>query len=163
MRIELRNWWESRSPRDRRILAVLGALVALLLYLALVQSAYRARAQLGASLDALRAQSLRLREDATEIARIRAMQVPPVGQTDLRSQLQVLVSAAGLSGGLLRIDASGADQAQVAFSSVAFAEWLQWIATLQAQRIRLESSRIEALSAPGMVGVTATFARARMQ
>jgi type II secretory pathway component PulM len=64
---------------------------------------------------------------------------------------------------LLRLDAKDADQVQVVFGSVAFADWLAWVATLQAQRIRLDTSRIEALSTPGLVSVTATFARAKTQ
>ena len=53
-----------------------------------------------------------------------------------------------------------ADHVQVAFGAVAFADWLGWIAALQAQQVRLEAARIEALSAPGMVSVTATLTRA---
>ena len=60
-----------------------------------------------------------------------------------------------------RIDAPDANQVQVVFGSVAFADWLAWIASLQTQHIRLDSSRIEALSTPGLVGVTATFVRAK--
>mgnify|MGYP003704723109 CR=1 FL=1 len=48
----------------------------------------------------------------------------------------------------------------VVFGSVAFADWLTWVGGLQSQQIRLESSRIEALSTPGLVGITASFARA---
>ena len=44
-----------------------------------------------------------------------------------------------------------------------FADWLAWVATLQEQHIRLDSSRIEALSTPGLVGISATFVRARPQ
>jgi type II secretory pathway component PulM len=64
---------------------------------------------------------------------------------------------------LLRIDAQNADQVQVVFGSVAFADWLAWVATLQAQRIRLDTGRIEALSTPGLVSVTATLTRPRPQ
>jgi type II secretory pathway component PulM len=47
----------------------------------------------------------------------------------------------------------------VAFGSVPFADWLDWVVALQAQHIRLEAARAEALQTPGLVGVTATFAR----
>ena len=62
-----------------------------------------------------------------------------------------------------RIDAADANHVQVVFGSVAFADWLDSVAALQAQHIRLDTSRIEALSTPGLVSVTATFARARPQ
>ncbi len=163
MKQQIIKWWESRSPRDRVVIAALGALVAVVLYFVLIQSAYRARTQLGASVATLRAQALRLERDAAELARVRAVRVPPVAQTDLRTHVQALITGAGLSGGLLRIDATDANHVQVVFGSVAFAEWLQWVTVLQSQQIRLETSRVEALSTPGMVGSSATFSRARAQ
>lgn len=163
MRARLRKIWESRSPRDRVLIAILAAVVAALLYLWLAQSAQRARTQLGASLSVLRAQAIRLELDATELARVRAMPVPPAAQTDLRTLIQARADAAGLARALVRIDAPDANQVQVVFGAVAFAEWLGWVASLQAERIRLDTGRIEALSTPGMVGVTTTFTRAKPQ
>lgn len=163
MKARLRKLWESRSPRDRVIIAVLAALVGVALYLSLVQSAHRARTQLGSSVSALRAQALRLDADANELARVRAAPAAPAPQTDLRTHVQAQAGAAGLASALLRIDARDADQVQVVFGSVAFADWLAWVATLQSQRIRLDTGRIEALSTPGLVSVTATLTRAKSQ
>jgi len=163
MRARLRKLWESRPPRDRVIIAILAAVVGAVLYLWLVQSAYRARTQLVSSVFVLRAQALRLDSDATELARLRATPVPPAPQTDLRTQVQAQAEAAGLARALLRIDAQDANQVQVVFGSVAFADWLTWVASLQAQRIRVDTGRIEILTTPGLVGVTATFTRAKPQ
>ena len=163
MKARLRKLWESRSPRDRVIVAMLAAVVGVALYLSLVQSAYRARAQLGSSVSVLRAQALRLDADANELARARAAPAAPTPQTDLRTQVQAQAGVAGLERALLRIDARDANQVQVVFGSVAFADWLAWIATLQAQHIRLDTSRIEALTTPGLVSVTATLTRAKPQ
>ena len=163
MRARLRKIWESRSPRDRVLIAILAAVVAVVLYLWLIQSAQRARTQLDASLSVLRAQAIRLDLDATELERMRVMPAPPAAQTDLRTLIQARADAAGLTRALVRIDAADANQAQVVFGAVAFAEWLAWVAGLQAERIRLDSGRIEALSTPGMVGVTATFTRSKPQ
>jgi general secretion pathway protein M len=163
MKARIRKLWESRSPRDRVIITVLAAVVGALLYISLVRAAYQARNQLGASVSELRAQSLRLDADANELVRARAAPAAPAPQSDLRTQVQAQAGAAGLAGALLRIDARDADQVQVVFGSVAFADWLAWVATLQAQRIRLDTGRIEALSTPGLVSVTATFARAKPQ
>jgi general secretion pathway protein M len=163
MRARLREIWESRSPRDRVLIAILAAVVAAVLYLWLMQSAQGARTQLGASLSVLRAQAMRLDLDATELARVRAMPVSPAAQTDLRTLIQARADAAGLARALVRIDAPDANQVQVVFGAVAFVEWLAWVASLQAERIRLDTGRIEALSTPGMVGVTATFTRAKPQ
>jgi general secretion pathway protein M len=163
MKARLRKLWESRSPRDRIIIAALAVVVGAALYLTLVQSAYRARVQMGSSLSVLRAQALRLDADANELARVRAMPPAAAAQTDLRTQVQAQAGAAGLGRALLRIDARDADQVQVVFGSVVFADWLAWVASLQSQRIRLDTSRIEALSTPGLVSVTATLARAKAQ
>lgn len=161
MNARLRKLWESRSPRDRIIIAALAAVVGVLLYLSLVQSAYRARLQLGSSVSALRMQAQRLDADANELARARAAPAAPAPQTDLRTQVQAQAGAAGLAHALLRIDAQNTDQVQVVFGSVAFADWLAWVATLQTQHVRLDTARIEALSTPGLVSVTATFTRPR--
>jgi general secretion pathway protein M len=163
MKARLRKLWESRSPRDRVIIAVLAGLVGIALYLALVQSAYRGRAKLGSSVSALRTQALLLDADANELARARAAPPAPAPKTDLRTQIQAQADAAGMANALQRIDARDADQVTVVFGSVAFADWLAWIATLQAQHIRLEAGRIEALSTPGLVSVSATLARAKSQ
>ena len=163
MKAQLRKLWESRSPRDRVIIAALAVIVGTMLYLSLVVSAYRARAQLGGSVSALRAQELRLNADANELARARAAPPAPAPQSDLRTQVQAQAGASGLASLVLHIDARDADHVEVAFGSVPFSDWLAWVASLQAQRIRLDTSRIEALSTPGLVSVTATFARAKPQ
>jgi general secretion pathway protein M len=161
MKARLLKLWESRSPRDRMVIAILAAVVAAALYYWLAQSAYRARAQLGSSLTALRAQAARLNLDATELERVRAIPAPATSQTELRALVQARAESAGLARALVRIDAPDADQVKVVFGSVAFSEWIAWVASLQAEHVRLETGRIEALSTPGMVGVTATFTRSR--
>jgi general secretion pathway protein M len=163
MRARLLKLWESRSPRDRVLIAIVAAVVAALLYLWLAQSAQRARTQLGASLPVLRAQAVRLDQDGTEVGRVRAMPVPPAAQTDLRALVQARAESAGLTRALVRIDAPDANQVQLVFGAVAFSEWLPWVASLQAERVRMDTARIEALSTPGMVGITATFTRAKPQ
>ena len=52
---------------------------------------------------------------------------------------------------------------RITFGAVSFADWLGWIAALQGQHVRLEAARIEALAAPGLVSINATFARSRPQ
>lgn len=163
MKQQLLKLWESRSPRDRVVIAILAAVVVAALYFLLVQSAYRARMQLGASLTQLRAQAKQLNLDATELERVRAIPAPPTSQTNLRALVQARAEAAGLARAMVRIDAPDANQVQVVFGAVAFADWLPWVAGLQGEHVRLDTSRIEALSTPGMVGITATFTRARPQ
>jgi type II secretory pathway component PulM len=75
--------------------------------------------------------------------------------------VQAQAGATGLSRALQRIDALDANQVQVVFGAVAFADWLAWVAKLQAQHVRLDACRVEALTAPGLVSVSATLIRVR--
>jgi general secretion pathway protein M len=163
MRAQLRKLWEARAPRDRVVIAVLAAVVGAVLYLWLVQSAERARTQLRTTVTTLRAQAARLERQVVEFERLRAAPAAPASQTDLRALVQAQAGAAGLSRALVRIDAPDANQVQVAFGAVAFKDWLAWVASLQSLHVRLDTCRIEALSTPGLVSVTATVVRARPQ
>ncbi len=163
MRTQLRTFWESRAPRERVVVAVMAAILGAALYLGLVQSADRARAQLRTSVTMFRAQAASLEQQAAELERLRAAPSATASQTDLRTLVQAKADTAGLARALVRLDALDANQVQVVFGAVPFADWLAWVAGLQSQQVRLDACRIEALSAPGMVSVTATFIRARPQ
>ena len=164
MRAALRRAWASRAPRERLVIAALAAVLGAASYLLVVHSVERARAQLAARVAALRTQAALLEQQAAEHERLlRATSATPAAPADLRALVQARVDAARLSGALTRIDAPDADHVQIAFGAVSFAEWLGWVAALQAQHVRLEAARVEALSAPGMVSATATLTRARAQ
>jgi general secretion pathway protein M len=161
MRARLQKLWSSRAPRERLVIAVLAAIVGVALYLALVQSAYRAHQRLTPAVAALRAQAGLLEQQAAEFERLRSLPAAPAGQADLRSLVQGQIGSAGLARALVRIDASSADQVQVGFGAMPFTDWLALVSSLQQQRVRLESCRIEAGSTPGIVSVAATFIRAK--
>lgn len=163
MSAQSRKAWQSRAPRERAIIAALAAVVVAALYVWLVQSAGRARAQLQTSVAALRGQAARVDRQAAEFERLRAAPAVTTSSTDLRALVQGRVADAGLARALVRIDAPDADQVVVVFGAVAFADWLNWIAGLKSQHVRLDACRIEALSTPGMVSVTATLVRAKRQ
>ena len=161
MRARLRRLWESRAPLERAIVAALAVVLVAALYAGFVLSATRARVQLRASVMSLRSQAARVEQQAAELGRLRIAPVVSASQTDLRTLVQAQARDAGLSHALVRIDAPDADQVVVVFGAVAFADWLNWIAGLKAQQVRLDTCRIEALSTPGLVGVTATLVRAK--
>lgn len=161
MKAALRRAWESRAPRERVVIAALAAVLGTASYLWLLHSADRARGPLRTSVAMLRTQAALLDQQAAEHERLRAMPAPASSPSDLRAMVQARADAARLSGALTRIDAPDPDHVQVTFGAVSFADWLGWIAALQAQHVRLETARIEALSAPGMVSATATLTRAR--
>ena len=163
MKAALRRAWESRAPRERLVIAALAAVLGAASYSLLLHSATRARVQLGASVGALRTQAALLEQQAAELERLRTIPAPPASTTDLRTLVQARIEAARLSGALTRIDGQDANHVGVTFGAVPFADWLGWIESLQAQHVRLEAARIEALAAPGMVSATATLTRARAQ
>lgn len=161
MKTRLREAWVSRSPRERAIFAGLAVLLGVVLTAWFMQTAGRARAQLQASVTTLRAQAARLDEQALEQGRLRAAPAATISRTDLRVLVQARVDGAGLARALARIDATDAHQVVVVFGAVAFADWLNWIAGLGSQQVRLDACRIEALSTPGLISVTATLVRAQ--
>lgn len=161
MRARLRKAWGSRAPRERVVIAVMAALLGIALYVWLVQSAARARVQLRTSVATLRTQAHGVEQQAAELARLRAAPAISASPTDLRTLVQARAGAAGLARELLRIDAQDTDQVVVAFGAVAFADWLDWIAGLASQQVRLDACRIEAQSTPGLISVTATLVRAK--
>ncbi len=163
MKAQLRKAWESRAPRERAVIAALAALLGVVLYVWLVQSAGQARVQLRTNVTTLRAQAVRLDQQALEYSRLRVAPAATVSPTDLRTLVQAGVGDAGLARALVRIDAPDADQVVVVFGAVAFVDWLNWIAGLKSQHVRLDACRIEALSTPGLVSVTATLVRAKRQ
>lgn len=163
MKERLRQLWQSRAPRERTILTLLAGIVIVALYAALMLSANRARPQLRASVLSLRADAARLDQLAGEVERLRAVRPPAASQTDLRTLIQAQAGSAGLASALVRIDAPEPNRAQVVFGAVPFPDWLNWVVALNLQNIRLETCRMEALSKPGLVSVTATFVRAGRQ
>ena len=126
-------------------------------------SAGHARTQLQPRITALRAEAAGLDRDALEIQRLRAAPPLAASRSDLRSLLQARANSAGLGSALTRIDVQDADHAQTVFGAVPFSAWLAWVDALQAQHVRLDTVRVEALSKPGLVNVSATFARAALR
>ncbi len=161
MKAALRKAWESRSPRERSVLAVLAAFVVVLAYGLLVYAAERDRTALRARVASLRTQAVLLDQQAAEYGRLSASVPPTASPGELRALVQARTDASRMAGALTRLDAVAAGQVQATFGAVAFADWLAWAAALDAQQVRVESARIEALAAPGMVSVTATLTRAR--
>ncbi|MDP2144736.1 MAG: type II secretion system protein GspM [Gallionella sp.] len=159
MKTQLRKIWESRAPRERTFIAVAAALLGVALYWWLVQAGGQAYTQLRTRVAALQSQTARLEQQAIELEHLRAAPVKSTSQTDLHTLVQAHASAAGLSRSLVRIEVGDADQVIVTFGAVAFPDWLAWIASLKAQQVRIDNCRIEALSTPGMVSVTATLLR----
>ena len=153
--------WNHRSPREKAVIVWAALIVAILAYLCLLQSAGQARTKLRASIATLQGQAARLNAHVAEYEALRSAPPAPRSTTDLRVLLDARIRDAGLSAALVRIETVQSNQVRVVFGAVPFADWLAWVVNLRAQQVRIEQTRIEALSSPGMVSVTATFTRSR--
>ena len=111
----------------------------------------------------LRALAGRLEHEAAEYESLRLKSPATTSKTELRTLVQAQIDAEGLARSTTRIEAAGPNVVQVVFGAVAFADWLKWVASLQSQQVRLDTCRIETLSTPGLVSITATFTRAKPQ
>lgn len=163
MKLTLRKLWESRAPRERAVMVVLAVVTVSALYVWFAQSAGQSREQLRATVKMLRTQAGQVDRQAVEFGRLRAAPALSASQTSLQSLLQDQIGASYLSHALVSLDVRNADQVVIVFGALAFADWLKWLVALKSQHVRVDACRIEALSTPGLVSVTATLVRASPQ
>lgn len=159
MKKELIQFWRSRAPRERVVLAGGSALLVLALgYAYGWLPIQRDAAQLRKALPQLRVQAEQLRQDAQEVARLRGR--PAVAQTgSLAAAIEQRATAAGLREAFEAITPLDAGRVRVVLPEVAFDAWIGWLGELQASHgARVESARIEAGAEQGMVRVEAVLA-----
>lgn len=159
MKKQLNQLWKSRTPSDRKLIAALSIILVIILYTGFVLSAERLGTSLNSSVIALRAQAAHLDEEALEYSHLRRTPMATSSPTDLHTLVQARVENAGLSTALVHMDAIDNNQVITVFGAIAFSDWLNWIIAMKSQHIRVASCRIEAMSTPGLVSVTATLVR----
>jgi type II secretory pathway component PulM len=155
----LQRTWQARPPQQRKALAVASVLLLLAFAAWLLQAGNELHGTLRERVTNLRAQASGMEQQAGELETIRAEPPLVVSGGDLLSLVRTTAATAGLTEALTRSDALGVDQVAVACGAIAFADWLAWIEALQARNVRVESARIETLSTPALVSVTATLIR----
>lgn len=155
----LTQWWMSRSPQERRMLAVAVLCLTVVLYAWFLQTTTHARQRLLPAVTRLQAQTILQSKQVDEIKRLRAMPAASASTTDLRALVQRQAEASGLTKSLVSVELLDAHHVKLVFGSVAFADWLTWADIMQAQHLRFAAVRIETQSVPGQVSVTATLER----
>jgi type II secretory pathway component PulM len=156
----LAAYWHSRPPRERSALTAGIVVVAVMLVVALVWIPLeRTRQRLGAELPGLRASVASLQAQAAEVKKLRATlsSIPPDP-----SPLAPLMAANAWARELPGVQLAVPDEKHVRLKAedVAFTALLDWLTNAQAAHgLRVESARIEALSAPGRVRAELTLAR----
>jgi type II secretory pathway component PulM len=141
-------WWSVRSPRERRILGGIAALVVGLVALLVWVDSERTRARLNAELPRLRASIAALERDAAEVQRLRAL---PAAATGASSPLATLATnGGGLPGAQIAI--LDERRVKVTGGDVGFGPLLEWLRNAQATHgMRVESARLDALPTTGRV------------
>jgi type II secretory pathway component PulM len=154
-----RSTWAARSNGARTLATAAAALLAIAGYIAFVYAIDASRTRMRSSVAALRADAVKLERNAAELERLRGQGMPQTQQGDLRALIEASARSAGFSQAQMRIDAKAAQEVAVVLGSVSFGAWLAWVADLEKQQVRLETCRIEPMSAAGLVSVTVTFVR----
>ena len=143
--------WRDRSPRERSIIGVLGALVALALLVALAWLPLeRTRARLNQQLPGLRASVSALEAQAEEARRLRSF--PPAAAAKGEPLVSILTAGSGrpLPGAQLTV--LDGRTLVVQATDVAFGGLLEWLAAMQAsQGLHVQQARLEALPVAGRV------------
>jgi general secretion pathway protein M len=160
MKKQLIQFWRSRAPRERLVLAGGAALLVLALGFAYGWlPMQREAAQLRQTLPQLRVQARQLQQDAQEVGRLKARPAMAQEGRSLASVIEQRATAAGLRERIEAITPQDAGRVRVVLPVVAFDEWIGWLGELQASHgVRVESARIEATGAAGMVKVEAVLA-----
>ena len=160
MKKQLIQFWRSRAPRERVVLAGGSALLALALGFAYGWlPMQRDTAQLRKALPQLRAQARQLQQDADEAKRLKGRPARAREGGSLAAVIEQRATAGGLREQIESITPQDAGRVRVALPEVAFDAWIGWLGELQASHgVRVESARIDAGEEPGMVKVEAVLA-----
>lgn len=153
----LRAYWEQRSTREQWMLGIMLALLAaVILWLGVARPLAAARAD---SSEALRAATDRNASIRASVKVLKAL--PPAPTTGPAAPLDQIVSQSASEAGLTmeRAQALGDDRIDIAIASVRPVALLSWIATLEAQGIRVETIRAQPGGSAGSVSVSALLVR----
>lgn len=149
--------WDTLSATEQKtILRGSWILLPLLMYGLLWQPAHEALPKLQAALPNLRAQADQMQALAGQAQALRQQAQLAVLDSDaLKTAVEKSAQAAGLP---LVVVPGEQNSVRISAESVAFAQWLQWLHTLETtQHIRVSSAMLVASPESGMVKVQATL------
>lgn len=127
----LRNFWAERAPRERSILLAGGSLlVAVIVYLVLVEPAWTGIGRLEKSLPQQRANAAELDALLGEVKSLKSRpQVATVSASESRGALESSLARAGLKAARIVPLADG--DVQMTFSNVPYGSWAPWLAGIE--------------------------------
>lgn len=159
MRQSARAFWNDRTPQERRLLAIGGAVAALaLIYALLLEPAIEGRAQLAKGLPAMRQQVAELQAmtaEASGIAQAASQPVAPATQASVEASL----GRQGLKAGNLSV--SG-EYIRVQFSGVPFPALAAWLDDARrGMRLNVTEASVSGLPQAGTVDASLTLRQQR--
>ncbi len=158
-RLALRTFWNSRQPREQRMLAIGAALLSLLLiWLSLIEPASKGRSHWQQTLPRLRSQLAQMRAIATAVAELpaRSNTAPPVPDFS-RASIERSVRDKGLEIQQLMVSDSGVT---MKFSNVTFAALAEWLQQTQSSaQLVVTDATVTARDLPGRVDARLTLQR----
>ena len=127
----LRLFWAERVPRERAILlAGAAAVVAVLVFLLLIEPAYKGIGRLERSLPQQRAGAAELDSLLAEVKTMRSRpQVASVSAGDVRAAVDASLGRAGIKAA--RIVPLSDGDLQMTFSDVPYSSWAPWLAGIE--------------------------------
>ena len=127
----LRLFWAERMPRERAILlAGGGALLAVIVFLLLIEPAYRGIGRLERSLPQQRAGAAELEALLSEVKAMRARpQVASVSSSEVRAAVEASLGRAGIKAA--RVVPLSDGDLQLTFSDVPYGSWAPWLGGIE--------------------------------
>jgi general secretion pathway protein M len=159
MKQAVMEYWQSRNPRERMILAaIVGVALAAILYAYAWMPIADERAQLRKTLPDMQAAASQFKAHADEAEKL-AGQTASRGNVNVMSVVETSAKARNLRDKLSAVSAVDANHVRVVSASIGFDDWLTWSKELQAQGIRIDSAQVNTTQeGSGLVKLTAIFA-----
>jgi len=162
-----RGWqaWAAMAPRERRLIGVgAGVLALAVIYLALIEPAWKGRATLERELPVLRQQLSQMLALGTEVRQLAAAPASAArGVQALRQSVEDSARAAGLGGALQKVDVNG-ELLEVRMKAVPHAQWLNWLDTvLRETRLRVVDLSVNREAQPGLVSMRLVLEAAKRE
>jgi general secretion pathway protein M len=158
MKEQVKDYWRSRSAKDRRIILLVVAIAFTCLFYAFIWAPIEdQRRRLRAELPKLRGEAAQMKGQADEVA---ALKSRPTNATNASPEEIINKSAekAGIKGDISQITPLSAERFQVTLDSVPFNNWVLWTTALvTSSKLRIESAQVTETGEPGVVKVQAVL------
>ncbi|MGC4027829.1 MAG: type II secretion system protein M [Steroidobacteraceae bacterium] len=151
----LRQWYESREPREQRILLIGGVLAVLILLAGVLLPLNRSVAAAASRVERKQADLTFLRDVGPRLASAGPAPVVPQNVESLVVLVDRSARESGLGQSLTGSQPNGEGRLRVEFQKADFNAWVAWLARLVNQHgLRVEAATTEATAEPGVVNAT---------